>query len=137
VAAALLCWPWGEAGSSRRLPPPTHRLPPPPCRSYTASNWGLYTAQSALVAVFQRYKVQLRFFHGRGGTVGRGGGPSYDALLSQAEGAVAGGMRLTEQGEVIGWKYADPVRAKVHLEHLIAGAWDFRLGQRGTCGAAA
>ena len=64
---------------------------------YTASNWGLYTAEQGLVSVFKKYEVHLRLFHGRGGTVGRGGGPSYDAILSQAEGAVAGGLRLTEQ----------------------------------------
>ena len=64
---------------------------------YTASNWGLYTAERSLVSVFHKHGVRIRLFHGRGGAVGRGGGPSYEAILSQAEGAVEGGMRLTEQ----------------------------------------
>jgi hypothetical protein len=102
---------------------------------YTASGWGLYTAQRGLVDVFKKHGVRIRLFHGRGGAVGRGGGPSYDALLSQAEGAVEGGMRLTEQGEVIGWKYADPLRARSNLENLVAGACPRARGREGRGGA--
>jgi phosphoenolpyruvate carboxylase len=94
---------------------------------YTASSWGLYAAEQGLIAAAAGAQVGLRLFHGRGGTVGRGGGPSYDALLSQAEGAVARGLRLTEQGEVINWKYADPARARVHLENLLAGSLEAAL----------
>ena len=94
---------------------------------YTASNWGLYQAEHTLVGVFREHAVHLRLFHGRGGTVGRGGGPSYDALLAQAEGAVAGGLRLTEQGEVISWKYAEPLKARINLENLVAGSLEASL----------
>jgi phosphoenolpyruvate carboxylase len=76
------------------------------------SNWSLYQAEMALVNVFQtleeEHGITLRLFHGRGGTVGRGGGPSYDAILAQPPGTVRGQIRLTEQGEVINSKYANP-----------------------------
>jgi phosphoenolpyruvate carboxylase len=87
---------------------------------YLTSNWSLYQAQSALIAAAGRARVQLRFFHGRGGTVGRGGGPSYDAVRAQPPGAVEVGIRLTEQGEIIAARYADRDLARRSLEVLVA-----------------
>jgi phosphoenolpyruvate carboxylase len=87
---------------------------------YLASNWSLYLAEVELVEVFRRHDVRLRFFHGRGGTVGRGGGPSYDAIVAQPPGAVDGSLRLTEQGEVITARYADPSLARRTLDALVA-----------------
>jgi len=88
------------------------------------SNWELYRAEIALVELFERlansHNIQLRLFHGRGGTVGRGGGPSYEAILAQPPGTVRGQIRLTEQGEVIGSKYANPAIGRQNLEALIA-----------------
>ncbi|MCK5751922.1 MAG: phosphoenolpyruvate carboxylase, partial [Mycobacterium sp.] len=73
---------------------------------YLAANWALYRAELDLVESARKTGIRLRLFHGRGGTVGRGGGPSYDAILAQPPGAVRGSLRLTEQGEVIAAKYA-------------------------------
>jgi phosphoenolpyruvate carboxylase len=87
---------------------------------YVTSNWELYKAETALVEVFQEAGVRLRFFHGRGGTVGRGGGPSYDAILAQPPGSVQGELRLTEQGEVIASKYANREIGRRNLEALFA-----------------
>ena len=87
---------------------------------YVTSNWELYKAETALVEVFRDAGVRLRFFHGRGGTVGRGGGPSYDAILAQPPGSVQGELRLTEQGEVIASKYANREIGKRNLEALFA-----------------
>jgi len=88
------------------------------------SNWELYRAETALVALFddigQRQRITLRLFHGRGGTVGRGGGPSYQAILAQPPGTVNGQIRLTEQGEVIASKYAHPEIGRRNLETLVA-----------------
>src|SRR6266571_3971781 len=75
---------------------------------YLSSSWTLYKATADLMRVCRAHGVRLRLFHGRGGTVGRGGGPSYEAVLSQPPGSVDGALRLTEQGEVIASKYADP-----------------------------
>ena len=75
---------------------------------YLASNWALYQAECALVETFRAHRITLRLFHGRGGTVGRGGGPTFDAVLAQPPGCCAGGLRLTEQGEVIAQKFAEP-----------------------------
>ena len=94
---------------------------------YLASNWSLYVAQTELVEVFRRHGVRLRFFHGRGGTVGRGGGPSYDAIVAQPPGAVDGSVRLTEQGEVIAARYADPSLARRNLEALVAATIETSL----------
>ena len=87
---------------------------------YVTSNWELYKAETALVEVFRAAGVRLRFFHGRGGTVGRGGGPSYDAILAQPPGSVQGELRLTEQGEVIASKYANREIGRRNLEALFA-----------------
>ncbi len=87
---------------------------------YVTSNWELYKAETALVEVFRDAGVRLRFFHGRGGTVGRGGGPSYDAILAQPPGSVQGELRLTEQGEVIASKYANREIGQRNLEALFA-----------------
>jgi len=87
---------------------------------YVTSNWELYKAATELVAVFRAAGVRLRFFHGRGGTVGRGGGPSYEAILAQPPGSVQGELRLTEQGEVIAAKYANREIGRRNLEALLA-----------------
>ena len=97
------------------------------------SNWELYRAEIALVELFDtlasRYGVTLRMFHGRGGTVGRGGGPSYEAILAQPPGTVRGQIRLTEQGEVIGSKYANPEIGRRNLETLVAATLEATLLQ--------
>ncbi len=87
---------------------------------YVTSNWELYKASTRLVTVFREQGIRLRFFHGRGGTVGRGGGPSYEAILAQPPGSVDGELRLTEQGEVIASKYANLEIGRRNLEALIA-----------------
>ena len=97
------------------------------------SNWELYRAEVALAEDFDRlansHKIQLRMFHGRGGTVGRGGGPSYQAILAQPPGTVKGQIRLTEQGEVIGSKYANPEIGRRNLETLVAATLEATLLQ--------
>jgi phosphoenolpyruvate carboxylase len=87
---------------------------------YFTSNWALYKAEATLAAVCKARGVRLRLFHGRGGTIGRGGGPSYEAVLAQPPGSVDGALRLTEQGEVIASKYADPESGRRNLETLAA-----------------
>ena len=87
---------------------------------YVTSSWCLYQAELGLVELFKKYDVRMRLFHGRGGSVGRGGGPSYQAILAQPAGSVAGQIRITEQGEVITAKYADPGNAQRNLETLVA-----------------
>ena len=89
---------------------------------FLTSGWELYKAEIALIEVFRRNDVQLRLFHGRGGSVGRGGGPSYEAILAQPDGAVQAGIRVTEQGEVIAGKYANPEMGRRNLEILAAAA---------------
>jgi phosphoenolpyruvate carboxylase len=94
---------------------------------YLTSNWSLYKAEGALVAACRDNGVRLRLFHGRGGSVGRGGGPSYEAILAQPAGAVDGQLRLTEQGEVIASKYGDPQRGRFNLETLAAATLEASL----------
>ena len=94
---------------------------------YLASNWALYQAEVAVVAATSAAGLRLRFFHGRGGTVGRGGGPSYLAILAQPRGAVVGSLRLTEQGEVIAARYADASLARRSLEALVAATIEASL----------
>ena len=97
------------------------------------SNWELYRSEIALVALFDKLSVshgiRLRMFHGRGGTVGRGGGPSYEAILAQPPGTVRGQIRVTEQGEVIGSKYANPEIGRRNLETLVAATLEASLLQ--------
>jgi phosphoenolpyruvate carboxylase len=94
---------------------------------FLTSNWELYKAERSLVEVFRRHDVGIRLFHGRGGTVGRGGGPSYHAVLAQPPGSVNGQMRLTEQGEVIASKYAEPIVGRRNLETLVAATMEATL----------
>ncbi|WP_322861257.1 phosphoenolpyruvate carboxylase [Mycobacterium europaeum] len=94
---------------------------------YLASSWAVYRAELALVEVARKNRIRLRLFHGRGGTVGRGGGPSYQAILAQPPGAVNGSLRLTEQGEVIAAKYAEPQSARRNLESLVAATLESTL----------
>ena len=98
---------------------------------FFTSNWELYRAELALVGLFgplrDAHGITLRLFHGRGGTVGRGGGPSYQAILAQPPGTVNGQIRLTEQGEVIGSKYANPEIGRRNLETLVAATLEATL----------
>ena len=97
------------------------------------SNWELYRAEISLVELFDdladSHGISLRMFHGRGGTVGRGGGPSYQAILAQPPGTVRGQIRLTEQGEVIASKYANPEIGRRNLETLVAATLEATLLQ--------
>src|SRR5699024_907218 len=86
---------------------------------YLTSNWSLYETELALVEVFKKHGVAMRLFHGRGGSVGRGGGPTYDAILAQPAGTVQGKIRLTEQGEVIQFKYKTPQTGLWNLEQIV------------------
>jgi phosphoenolpyruvate carboxylase len=97
---------------------------------YLTSNWSLYCAAHDLVGVAHAHGIRLRLFHGRGGSVGRGGGPSYDAILAQPAGSVAGALRLTEQGEVIASKYADPENGRRNLEILASATLEASLAAR-------
>jgi phosphoenolpyruvate carboxylase len=94
---------------------------------YLTSTWELYKAELALIDVFRRRQVALRLFHGRGGSVGRGGGPSYEAVLAQPPGAVQGQIRVTEQGEVIGAKYSNAEVGRRNLETLAAATLEASL----------
>ncbi|MGH8778955.1 phosphoenolpyruvate carboxylase [Paraburkholderia sp.] len=99
---------------------------------FLTSNWELYRAELALVSIFNERGVTLRLFHGRGGTVGRGGGPTYQAILSQPPGTVDGQIRLTEQGEVIASKFGNPEIGRRNLETVIAATLEASLLPHGT-----
>ena len=95
------------------------------------SIWELYKAHRDLHRAARECNVKLRLFHGRGGTVGRGGGPTHTAILAQPVGDFSGEIRITEQGEVLNWKYADPVLAEWNLEIMIASCLEALTRTRG------
>ncbi len=101
---------------------------------FLTSGWELYKAEVALVEVFRRHDIGLRLFHGRGGSVGRGGGPSYQAILAQPPGAVQGSIRITEQGEIIASKYSNPELGRRNLETLVAATLEATLLHTDTAG---
>jgi len=94
---------------------------------YTTSTWELFKAELALVDVFKHHQIRLRLFHGRGGSVGRGGGPSFQAILAQPAGAVQGAIRITEQGEVIAGKYSNAEVGRRNLETIAAATLEASL----------
>ncbi len=96
---------------------------------FVTSGWELYKAEIGLVEVFERHHVRLRLFHGRGGSVGRGGGPSYDAIIAQPGGAVNGQIRITEQGEIISSKYSNAEVGRNNMEILAAATLEASLLQ--------
>jgi phosphoenolpyruvate carboxylase len=91
------------------------------------STWELYKAHEALHRCARECGVQLKLFHGRGGTVGRGGGPTHRAIVAQPPGAFSGSIKVTEQGEVLNWKYSDQVLAERNIELMIAAALEALL----------
>jgi phosphoenolpyruvate carboxylase len=99
------------------------------------STWELYKAHRELHRAAQECNVKLRLFHGRGGTVGRGGGPTHSAILAQPHGCFSGCIRITEQGEVLNWKYADATLAEWNLELMIAASLEALLRTPATSGA--
>jgi phosphoenolpyruvate carboxylase len=102
---------------------------------FLTSNWELYKAEIHLVKIFASAGVKLRLFHGRGGTVGRGGGPSYEAILAQPKGTVNGQIRLTEQGEIIASKFSNAEIGRRNLELLVAATLEASLTPHAAEGA--
>ncbi len=94
---------------------------------FVTSGWELYKAEIDLIEVFERHHIRLRLFHGRGGSVGRGGGPSHEAILAQPGGAVDGQIRITEQGEIISSKYSNAEVGRNNLEILAAATLEASL----------
>jgi phosphoenolpyruvate carboxylase len=94
---------------------------------YLTSGWELYKAETGFIELFRRRGIALRLFHGRGGSVGRGGGPSFDAILAQPAGAVDGAIRVTEQGEVVSAKYSSPELGRRNLELLVSATLEASL----------
>jgi len=94
---------------------------------FLTANWELYQAQRRLHAVSQAHGVSLQLFHGRGGTIGRGGGPLHQAILAQPRGTLEGRMKITEQGEVVAAKYANPLMAFRNLELMLSAVLEATL----------
>jgi phosphoenolpyruvate carboxylase len=136
-APAIMRDVWGHPGlRSLLLAPAAHAPLQEVMLGYSDSNkdggflmstWQLYRTTQRLTQLADEQRVRLRLFHGRGGTVGRGGGPSYEAILAQPPGSVRGQLRLTEQGEIIQAKYADPRIGHSHLETLVAAMLEASL----------
>ena len=99
---------------------------------YVTSNWALYEAQGALSHVAENYGVKLQLFHGRGGSAGRGGGPSYQAIMAQPPGTLDGKIRITEQGEVISFKYSMHGLARRNLDTVLAAVLESSAGADGS-----
>jgi phosphoenolpyruvate carboxylase len=99
---------------------------------YVTSNWALYEAQGALSRVAGDYGVRLRLFHGRGGSAGRGGGPSYQAIMAQPPATLDGKIRITEQGEVISFKYSMRGLARRNLDTVLAAVLESSAGADGS-----
>jgi phosphoenolpyruvate carboxylase len=95
---------------------------------YLTSIWALFRAQQRLVEIAAAHGVRLRLFHGRGGSVGRGGGPAYEAIRAQPPGSVCGQIRITEQGEMVAAKYAQPASARRNVETLVAATLEASAG---------